>query len=297
MSYQEFQKRIKKILEEKFAGNAAVIISPVLKNNGIERIGLSIQGNESNVCPVIYLEYYYESYQSGREFDDIVKEIEGEKKKNCISGMVDMSFFKDWSVAQGKITLKLINYEENKKLLERLPHRKFLDMAIVYQYVMETGQKESATVLINYFHMKIWEVQERDLYECACRNYRKLTPVMVENIKCVIAELLEESMLDIPLDEGEDMAPLYVVTNRAKLNGAASMVFISELRDSSDVFEQDLYILPSSIHEVLVLPVQYADIKELRWMVKEVNGTLLPEEKLSDQVYRYCCKSGKIEIV
>ena len=56
MSYQEFQKRIKKILEEKFAGNAAVIISPVLKNNGIERIGLSIQGNESNVCPVIYLE-------------------------------------------------------------------------------------------------------------------------------------------------------------------------------------------------------------------------------------------------
>lgn len=200
-------------------------------------------------------------------------------------------------MAQGKITLKLINYEENKKLLERLPHRKFLDMAIVYQYVMETGQKESATVLINYFHMKIWEVQERDLYECACRNYRKLTPVMVENIKCVIAELLEESMLDIPLDEGEDMAPLYVVTNRAKLNGAASMVFISELRDSSDVFEQDLYILPSSIHEVLVLPVQYADIKELRWMVKEVNGTLLPEEKLSDQVYRYCCKSGKIEIV
>ena len=64
----------------------------------------------------------------------------------------------DGSVAQGKITLKLINYEENKKLLERLPHRKFLDMAIVYQYVMETGQKESATVLINYFHMKIWEV-------------------------------------------------------------------------------------------------------------------------------------------
>ena len=50
---------------DKFAGNAAVIISPVLKNNGIERIGLSIQGNESNVCPVIYLEYYYESYQSG----------------------------------------------------------------------------------------------------------------------------------------------------------------------------------------------------------------------------------------
>ena len=125
MSYQEFQKRIKKILEEKFAGNAAVIISPVLKNNGIERIGLSIQGNESNVCPVIYLEYYYESYQSGREFDDIVKEIEAVYQKNCISGMVDMSFFKDWSVAQGKITLKLINYEENKKLLERLPHRKF----------------------------------------------------------------------------------------------------------------------------------------------------------------------------
>ena len=94
------------------------------------------------------------------EFDDIVKEIEAVYQKNCISGMVDMSFFKDWSVAQGKITLKLINYEENKKLLERLPHRD-LDMAIVYQYVMETGQKKSATVLINYFHMKIWEVQER----------------------------------------------------------------------------------------------------------------------------------------
>lgn len=68
MSYQEFQKRIKKILEEKFAGSAAVIISLVLKNNGIERIGLSIQRNESNVCPVIYLEYYYEScYQEFAE--------------------------------------------------------------------------------------------------------------------------------------------------------------------------------------------------------------------------------------
>ena len=94
MSYQEFQKRIKKILEEKFAGSAAVIISPVLKNNGIERIGLSIQRNESNVCPVIYLEYYYESYQSGREFDEIVKEIEAVYQKNCLQAWWICHFLK-----------------------------------------------------------------------------------------------------------------------------------------------------------------------------------------------------------
>ena len=74
------------------------------------------------------------------------------------------------------------------------------------------------------------------------------------------------------------------------------MLFFKELKEECKVFQQDLYILPSSVHEILVLPQMIGDADELRQMVCEVNETLEKEDRLSNQVYRYCCGSGIIEI-
>jgi len=88
-----------------------------------------------------------------------------------------------------------------------------------------------------------------------------------------------------------------VVTNRLNQYGACAMLFPEALKGLADKWECDLYILPSSVHEILALPTLKGDADELTGIVKEVNASMVsPEEKLSDTVYRYYHKNGKVEI-
>lgn len=152
------------------------------------------------------------------------------------------------------------------------------------------------TTIINNFHMESWNVKEANLYECACRNYPRMMPIAVKSMNQLLSELFEQDIEDVPGDVLRDSAQMYIVTNKSLHNGAASMLFVKEIKENYEVFHQDLYIMPSSVHKILVLPQILGDVEELRQMVCEVNETLEKEDRLSNQVYRYRCGSGSIEI-
>ena len=81
---------------------------------------------------------------------------------------------------------------------------------------------------------------------------------------------------------------MWVISNEKGINGAASMLYENELHELAENLESDLYILPSSVHEVLAVSTELTDPEELAQMVAEVNMQKVAlEERLSNQVYHY----------
>ncbi len=90
----------------------------------------------------------------------------------------------------------------------------------------------------------------------------------------------------------------YILTNKYRTLGAAVMLYEDVLADIADEFDNNLYVLPSSIHEVFIVPDYVKGAEELREIVAEANATVVKKnEILSDKVYFYEKKSGKLSIV
>ena len=84
---------------------------------------------------------------------------------------------------------------------------------------------------------------------------------------------------------------IYLITNESKMYGASGICYKGVLDDVfEDVGRENFYILPTSVHEVLVVPESKADIKDLYMMVFTANSdpsAVRPEDVLSYNVYHY----------
>ncbi len=142
-------------------------------------------------------------------------------------------------------------------------------------------------------HMKVWGISPDELHECAMKNSRELMPVEVQDIGSLLASM------GCPVDlVGVSETPmLYVISNKQRCNGAASILYSDCLDQLSEKLGSDLYILPSSVHETLALSVGKSAVSELAQMVREVNATQVsPQEQLSDHVYRYDAKARTLSL-
>ena len=91
--------------------------------------------------------------------------------------------------------------------------------------------------------------------------------------------------------------PLTIVTNEQMLDGASVLFYPGQMDQIGELLKGDYYILPSSTHEMLVLPDNgEMTSRELKHMVMEVNNSeVRPEEKLADEVYHYDTKDRIFE--
>ena len=318
MEYNEFLSYIKDSINAIIGEERQVNIHKIIKNNDVELDGLTIMSKESNISPTIYLNDYYKEYKNGRSAGDIVFDIYGlyEQQNNKMD--FDLSFFSDFSKIKDRLMFKLINYNSNTKLLSEIPFIKFLDLAIVFYCFIENDTLGDATVLIHTNHMNIWNVSTEDLYEHAMINTPRTLPPVITSMNDILKELfverLQNEYINSEIDNDEDISfddmaedllnifnnsnnpSMYVLTNTHKTNGSACILYKNVLKDFSLQINSDLLILPSSIHEVIIIP--YSDDlspEQLTHMVKEVNLKELDAiEILSDHVYRYERNTDKI---
>ena len=182
-SYDDFKKRVKKEVEYRVDG--LVSIQQITKNNGLELDGLTILAAGVNISPTIYLNYYYDKFlQYG--LDAVVKEILEVYEQNKPKEAIDISFFTDAQKICNKIKMKLINYERNKELLKKVPHIKYLDLAIVFYAEVQNTADGLATILIYNHHMTFWNFTVEEMFKLANEN-------MAEDFKII-------PMLDIVYD-------------------------------------------------------------------------------------------------
>jgi len=212
------------------------------------------------------------------------------------------------------VVCKLISFDKNIELLQEIPHIRFLDLAIVFYCFIVNERIGSATIMVYNKHLKMWGTTTADLYINAIENTRRLLGYQITGIEDVMREMLIENlrgklteteasdtdekmseekinefadtMLDSMKQEG-GRTPMYVLSNQEKINGAACILYPDLLLEFAEGLGRDLYIIPSSIHEVILVPaLEEQEHESLSKMVREVNSTQVEEEEvLADHVY------------
>ncbi len=291
MDFKVFVENIVDLLQQRMGKNYEVKVTKVTKNNGIELTGVVLMKESDNISPTIYLEGLFAEYQTGTAIGKLADKIIDFYQEQMPDGGFDMDFFRDYEQVKDRIYYKLVSFEKNRKLLETIPHYRWNDLAIIFYFAMEGEKIGRASITIYRSHLEMWEQSVASLYRAAQANMRRGMPELLVPMKELLAEIA-----GLQLGDDTDL-PMYVLTNQDKLYGAAAMLYSDRMRELADQWESDLLILPSSVHEVLLLPDdglnEYAFYRQ---MVYDVNTTQVePEEVLSYSLYRFCREKAEIE--
>ena len=294
MNYQQFIEEVERRVKEKIKGNETitVYIHTAVKNNGKERKGITVSEKGIHISPTIYLEEYFQQFQEGKPIEKIVEKILQLYEEVKCSHPCEESLLQNYEELKGKFACKLIHRGKNEKLLNDIPYVPWMDLAIVGFVLLEVSPYGTATVLVRKEHLEIWGLTEAQLFAEAKKN----TPILLPYQFCPMRKLLRE-ICPYAVDEGEEEEEsLYVLSNKLRSFGAASMLYEGILEKVGQKLGENYYILPSSIHEVIVVPESKSPVKQdLEEMVREINETQVEEEEvLSDRVYYFSRKENRL---
>jgi hypothetical protein len=291
MDFNVFVKEIVDLLQERMGEDYDVTVTEVTKNNDVILTGVVIMKKTENISPTIYLEEPYEEYQAGAEMEEVIEKIVACYEERMPDANLNMDFFQDFEQVKDRIFYKLVNYEKNKKRLETLPHYKWKDLAIVFYYVMEQDVLGRAFIMIQYHHLEMWGQSADALYDIAKQNMKQGMPELLISMKDFLADMAGVNL-------GKDTyMPIYILSNQKQMYGAAALLYSEQIKQLADSLQSDLIILPSSVHELLLLPDDGEnEYTFYRQMVEDVNTTQVePEEILSYSLYRYLREKEEVE--
>lgn len=292
---EEFGERLREVLQKKLEEKNSLceeraVCRVMRKNNGAEHYSIMVISGGGNVIPSIYLEGYLEEFRRGKPLDEIAEEVE-KLREEQIAGFRKRKFDFRYEALREKIIYRLVNYSRNKENLRDVPYIRVLDLALTFHVLVKSEEDEVGTFQIGNSHMEHWGVSMEELREQAVKNTPRLFPVLVRTMEQVLG------CCGVPFPDGEEKIPsMYVVTNKPGVNGASVILYPEVLAELAEKLDSDLYLLPSSIHEFLVIPfTTEQDTAQLREIVTQVNETEVSEEEyLSDEVYRYDRKGFRI---
>ena len=190
MTYQEFKENVTTVIQNRLGSNVKVTIQEIIKNNDTHYDGLTILSNQLNISPTIYLNFYFKQYLKGRSLEEICHGILSVYEENKPSGNIDISFFTNYEQVKKRIVFKLINYEQNKNLLQKIPHIKILDLAIIFNCLVDADETGNATILIYNQHLSLWNITKDDLYHLAMKNTPALLTYELRDMSDVLIELM-----------------------------------------------------------------------------------------------------------
>lgn len=295
MSYEKFVQEIETKLQAKVGDNRKIYIHTAVKNNGRTRKGITFVEKGINVSPTIYLEEYYERFVNGWCFEGIIEQILQLYQSVRVSQSWKCDFINDYEMVKDKIVIRLVNRKANQKLLREVPCLPYLDLAIIFHVLVELDEQgeRMATMLIRNEHLEWWNVSVDEMYGEALGNTERLLPSELSSMFMVIEEVLPE--WERPeMQEDEDF--MYVLTNDRRSFGACTILYSERLKMIGMYLKENYYVLPSSVHEVIILPESKAVGKDdLTQIVYEINHTQVPDEEiLSDNVYYYDIEKAQL---
>ncbi len=318
MNYQEFLNYMKENFidylikhDSKEGGEKntySIQIRQIIKNNGIKLDGLIIQRNEENISPNIYLNSYFESYQLGTPLSCIMEEIAKQYYTLKENHRIEIDNLFDFPTVQNRIIVRLVNYERNREMLKDCPYKRFLDMAITFRYMAGRDEYGLASSLITNEEFDLWEIGIDDLYQIALFNTMREFPWHMDSLATVILDCIKRN---IPQDMHGEMEEelslledtshgvnMYVLSNDSDLNGASCILYDAVIRNFARVQDSNVLILPSSIHEVMLVPEsEETDVDFLQQLLLDANQSAVGLiDLLSDSIYYYRRDTDEITI-
>ena len=311
MDFEEFKTEVTEHIKDYLPAsyeNASVSVHDVIKNNDTHLSGLTIREDGEQIAPTLYLEDFFNELESGKSIDFVMDHIAGvydsARGNNLgIEAGELVNNITDYEATKDKIIPRVVNKEFNEERLKGIPHTDMGDLAVTYHVDLGGGEDGQMSVAVSNEMMDKYGVTVEDMHEKACENMENLTPAKFNTMADVLAEIMipgyEELGEDEKAERREELGlpdgGMYVLSNESKAFGAAAMLD-SEMMDKIEKEVGEFYILPSSVHEVIIVPMKDGmELSELEAMVQEVNATqVAPNEVLSDHVYKYDSKLKEI---
>lgn len=301
LNFETFTECIAEKIKEGMQGNIKVDIHETKKNNEVTYKAISVMREDSCISPNLKIENYYNEYVNGKNIDEVVADMIDIFSSNHGS-CIDINHFTNYESAKNNLMIKLIAYEKNEERLKKIPYNRFLDLAIIYYYHVPTSEL-NASIQIENEHLDMWNITVDELHQVALKNSMEKLPVRFQTIGDIISNILMERGADVScvnedIHYMEKQVPMFVLSNVSNYFGAAVLYYPDVLKHISKEMNGDYIVLPSSIHEVIVLPVSgeenFAEINE---MIHEINvDQVADEEILADHLYYYDSKKEKLMI-
>ena len=275
---------------QKLLCEVEIEVKEIVKNNNVVLHGVVIKKHEENVAPTIYIENYVKDMSHSdlmNNVNSIAKEIVrtyNEQKTPTEFGDIG-EFLKDFSNVKPLLRIRLVNKENNSKTFETVPYMPFLDMAIIAVIEWNGNADGIATVKVTSSLLELWGYTAlSDILPIAKENTFK-APYKLQNLA---------EMLGLPQEMCTGMYMMYVLSNTNNLHGATEICNYDAIKEIAEKLNSDLFVIPSSIHEVLLVPkTDDINTQHLTDMVQAVNSTdVSPDEVLSDHVYIFTRENG-----
>ncbi|MCR5033134.1 MAG: DUF5688 family protein [Lachnospiraceae bacterium] len=307
MNFDEFKEQLRDGVCMRMGADVTVCLQETEKNNEVKRWGLMIRTKDCAVSPVFYLE---EMYRRCSEGESTIEQLSGEIADTYLREMedkkkLDVSFFKDYEKVRKGLVIKAVGSSRNPEILQIAPHKEQQNLSLLVYYLFQEGTMENGSILIRNEHLKLWNITKEQLFEDA----EKASPKNLPGAILSMESMMEEMGHPFSWNEEEKKGafdPMYILSNDRKLFGAAAMFYPGVLESFSERLGLSFYILPSSVHEVLLVP-DYGQYRfshyanngaDLLHMVVQINATEVPpEEVLADAVYYYDKNTRKMSIL
>lgn len=287
MSYEEFKWSFLEEVRAQAGENITVRLHQVPKNNGCVLEGISITDSEKRLSPVMYIEPYYKKYTDGDQISFLASELLYSASEALNN--VELPFAGRPALPKicKQVYVKAVNAPLNETELENMPHYRIHDLALVFYYEVDLGEEREASIRVTQNDIEYWNITSDELLQMAMDNTVRDKDYTFTPIVDLIRAAGESETEEIPL---------YVLTNKDKVFGASTLFYPDLLKKISLRLNDDLYVLPSSIHEIIILPSGEAPEEAyLKKIVREVNlNEVSAEEILSNNIYRYNRENGEL---
>lgn len=295
---QEFAEDIKEKVSQKGYGEVETSFHNIEKTNqNYEAISVVPAGG--NIGVNYNIENAFASYEHSGDYEGVLASATGA----IASGLdqvpvVNVNALMNYEIMKEKLSVEVISAEVNEELLAKVPHDRIEDLAVVYRFIMESNEDGRASILVNNDLIERMGVTHEQLRADALENSPEIRPAVIQGMNEVMKEMMGPEayeMFGIP-DDTEEM--MFIATVPDKNSGAGVLAYQDFMDQAAEKIGGDFFILPSSIHEILLVPDDgQKGADELKAMVMDVNATQVsPEERLSDNVYHYDSKEHIFEL-
>ena len=204
----------------------------------------------------------------------------------------DLQGLSNYAAVKDRLTVKLTGRAGNEEILEKLPHHDMEDMAVIYKIRIYGDACKTALAAVTNTMLKQYGITAKQLHRDAVEAASAHQPYVIRTMAETLNELCGCTW------KQEDAVPMYVATNKERMNGASVLVYPDFMETAAERLRDSFYVLPSSIHEVILLPEKLGhDIQELQAMVRNINADIVaPEDRLSNSVYHYDRKEHLFEL-
>ena len=204
---------------------------------------------------------------------------------------------KDYGKCKDKLYFRLVNTEKSQELLEKAPHMEIMDLSMICYVLIRHIKNGIASIPVTDSLVKNWGVPVREIMAQAVRNAPKILPIKVGNMLSILKEASPTGDIEL-YGEEDEKAGFFMMTNNLGIDGFGAVLYPGALKDFADGMGKDFYVLPSSRHEALLLPVDgYVAADDLRCLVRSVNETEVAEEDiLSYHVYYYDRSKNELRV-